>query len=564
MTAAQDGLKARRAVPPPLPTTSKASSDESVARRPASTFVAEPSCGVKRFGSLEVIGKLATGGMATVYLCRLAGEAGFQRLFAVKALHPHLASDEAFVSMLMDEARIAARLHHPHAVSISDIGVQDGAHFLVMDYIEGCSVADMLRVQRSGSALGLFVRVMVDALNGLEAAHGLVDDHERPLGLIHRDVSPQNILIGTDGNGWITDFGIAKARARITSTQPGVFKGKICYLAPELLIPPHRYDHRVDIFAAGSVLWSMLTGRKLFQGETDAATAQNILREPIPSPSSVGWHPPRCFDDICLRALARDPDDRYPSAAELASDLRAAGIEAGVMASPLEVARWVKTTFQAELDARHEAIRRLSAPDAVRSPQLSVPVIPPVSRTDDTPPEVSTSDIVLLDDDAPIVSTEMAEVVPTGEVPPAVERRRWGRLALLAAALLALLVIVPAASVSNRRVAGAAPFPAVTAAPPAPAATAPGPPAAAAAAVGQTVTVDSGVAARDPVPVKQPPPPAAQWAPQPSPPDRQAQRDEPAARPKPPPSAAASAPRPRPPAPAPAGQTVIEKNPYLK
>jgi len=448
VTALRAGGSERRSRPPPLPAHGEHPASASSRR---ATFVAGPSEVAKRFGSLEVIGRLASGGMATVYLCRLAGKAGFQRLFAVKALHLHLAADESFVSMLMDEARIAARLHHPHAVGINDIGVQDGAHYLVMDYVEGCSLSEMLRLQSDGAALGLFVRVIVDALNGLDAAHTLVDDHEQPLALIHRDVSPQNILIGTDGSGWITDFGIAKAKARITSTQPGVFKGKISYLAPELLLPPHHYDHRVDIFAAGAVLWSVLTGQKLFQADTDAKTAHNILHMDVPPPSTVGWRPPECFDQVCLRALEREAAKRHHSAAELASELRNVALEAGLLASPFEVASWVKTSFKAELEARHEAIRRFSERGTSRPPFESIPLIPPMSRAENTPPTVTPSAIELLEDSAPmddaLVVTPLSVDDEAERPPPA---RRWVRAAV-AMLLLVLAILVPVVVFSRAR-----------------------------------------------------------------------------------------------------------------
>jgi len=297
--------------------------------------------------------------MATVFLCRRSGEAGFQRLFAVKVLHPHLANEEAFVRMLIDEARIAAHLHHPHAVGILDIGYAEGARYLVMDYVEGCSLADLLRRPAVPGRHRMAVRVLVDTLNGLHAAHTAKDDDDQPLGLVHRDVSPHNMLVGTDGNARITDFGIAKARARITLTEPSVVKGKFNYLAPEQLLLPDKIDHRIDIFAAGVVLWTSLTGVQLFEGESEQETVRNVVRGEIPRPSTVGLQPPACFDEICLKALARDRAARYQTAAEMASALRQAAIVADCLASPLEVGDWVRACFEPEIQARRQAVREL-------------------------------------------------------------------------------------------------------------------------------------------------------------------------------------------------------------
>src|SRR5579863_10487856 len=187
----------------------------------------------RMLGRYELIGTLGTGGMATVYLARTAGEAGFQRMFAVKILHPHLAKESGFISMLLDEARIAARLHHPNVVPIVDLGSQDGAHFVAMEYIEGCSLSALLKKKRDDRPARFLVPIMLDALAGLDAAHSLVDDEGEPMNLVHRDVSPQNILVSIDGTARITDFGIARAEARISATRPGQLKGKYAYMSPE-------------------------------------------------------------------------------------------------------------------------------------------------------------------------------------------------------------------------------------------------------------------------------------------------------------------------------------------
>ena len=295
--------------------------------------------------------------MGTVYLCRHSGEAGFRRLYALKLVHDHLAQDEDVIDMLLDEARIASRIHHAKVVPILDLGKVEGRYYLVMDYIEGCSLAQLCRRQKDKRPPELVVPLVIDALEGLHAAHTLIDDDDKPLELVHRDVSPQNILIGVDGIARVIDFGIAKASARRSSTREGRMKGKLAYMAPEQLIEDAAVDCRSDIFAAGVLLWTVLTGKRLFQADSEGATVHNIVTKVVPPPSSVGFRPPKCFDAICLRALERNPAKRYQNAEEMAEALRATMLRQGLRAPRTEIARWVQHTFRKELAARREAIR---------------------------------------------------------------------------------------------------------------------------------------------------------------------------------------------------------------
>jgi serine/threonine-protein kinase len=335
----------------------------------------------KELGAYEIIAEIARGGMGSVYLARRAGEGGFQRLFAVKAMHPHLAEDSAFVEMLKDEARIAARLHHQNVVPVLDLGTQDHIPYVVMEYVDGCAMSALMARNREHRPPELLVSILVDALEGLHAAHTLTDDDGNPLHLVHRDVTPQNILIGVDGSAKITDFGIAKAEARITTTRPGVFKGKFAYMAPEQLVGDgENIDHRADIFAAGAVLWTALTGQRLFRGDTDGATLHNVMHKQVVAPSTIGLNPPVELDAVCLRALERDPDKRFPTAREMADALRAAMPKIGPRT---KVAEWVTTSFRAEIDSRRAAIRavahepRRSSSSSLRVPSLPVLAGPP-------------------------------------------------------------------------------------------------------------------------------------------------------------------------------------------
>lgn len=338
----------------------------------------------RQLGPYELIAELARGGMGVVYLGRRAGEAGFERLFAIKELHPHLARDHEFVAMLLDEARLAARIHHHNVASVVELGHGEQGYYLVMPYIEGASLDQLLAQNPSNRPARLLVPILIGALGGLAAAHALEDDDGSPIGLVHRDVSPQNIMIGVDGDARITDFGIAKARARICSTEPGVLKGKLCYCAPEIF-ERGTIDQRADVFAAGAVLWSALTGRSLFRGETDADTMRRVLTLEVPPPSQVGLTPPAVFDAIILRALERDPDRRYPSAAAMAEALREAALSAGLLGAPTQVARWVKESFEQPLAERRRCLRMAARGSA----EHAVMVLPKLGPAEPTPATAS-------------------------------------------------------------------------------------------------------------------------------------------------------------------------------
>lgn len=280
---------------------------------------------VERLGRYEILGEIASGGMATVYLGRVTGAKGFQRLVAIKRLHPHLESEEEFVSMFLDEARLAAKIRHPNVVGTLD--VEDDEHlYIVMEYVEGDRLLALLRhAAKSGEKIppAVAVRIAMDTLAGLHAAHELTDDDGSPLGLVHRDVSPQNILISVDGSVKLVDFGIAKASARLSVTRDGQLKGKIAYMAPEQT-KRSEIDRRVDVFAMGIITWEMLTAKKLFNGESDVEVLNQLLFEPIPRLREVAPTVPASLDSVVARALERDPAKRFATAAEFADALERA------------------------------------------------------------------------------------------------------------------------------------------------------------------------------------------------------------------------------------------------
>ena len=324
---------------------------------PGTDRLSRPMAG-RQLGRYEILTQLASGGMASVYIARSQGVAGFERLVAIKVLHPHLAYEQEFISMFLDEARLAARIRHMNVVPTLDISDSPGdGYFLVMEYIEGNHLGALLgRAAKNGERLPrpFVCRVLIDALQGLGAAHRLTDEHGRPLKLVHRDVSPHNILIGTDGIARLTDFGVAKADVRMASTRAGQFKGKLSYMAPEQASSSET-DQRSDLFSVGIILWESLTGRRLFKGESNAATLNKLLNDTIIKPSEL-WPDLEPFDDLVMKALSRNPESRFQSADEFGEALDEAAGRAGV-AKTRDVAEVVRALDADNLQAERQRVR---------------------------------------------------------------------------------------------------------------------------------------------------------------------------------------------------------------
>lgn len=316
--------------------------------------------GRQRIDRYELVAEIASGGMATVFLARLGGVGGFQRFVAIKRLHPHLASEEEFVEMFLDEARLAAGIHHPNVVPILEVGASERGYYIVMEYIEGDTLARLLaRSASSGRTLpaSIGIRIILDMLAGLHAAHELRDHMGNPTELVHRDVSPQNVLVGIDGIARITDFGVARAASRLSATRVGQLKGKIAYMAPEQASAQPTVDRRADIFSAGIVVWEVLAARRLFKSDNDAATLSRIISEPIPPLMGLNPQISAQVNEVVMKALERDPGKRYPTCARFADALeRAAGI-GGKVASSRELAAYVAEVFGAEIAAQRDAVR---------------------------------------------------------------------------------------------------------------------------------------------------------------------------------------------------------------
>jgi serine/threonine protein kinase len=264
------------------------------------------------FGKYELLRKIASGGMGQVFLARERG--AVERLVVLKLILPHLAEDEEFLTMFLEEARLVARLQHPNLVTILDLIEVEGRHCLAMEYVQGDDVRRMDKHARLKGKLlptGLVLRIISEAAAGLDHAHKARDAQGQPLRLVHRDVSPQNILVGFDGGVKIIDFGVAKAAGSSQQTATGVLKGKYPYMSPEQA-SGQAIDARSDQFALGVVMWELLTGKRLFKGDSDMMTLRLVKDCQVPPPSQLNPKLPPGLDEVVMRALAPTPDKRYP------------------------------------------------------------------------------------------------------------------------------------------------------------------------------------------------------------------------------------------------------------
>jgi len=316
--------------------------------------------GRHRIDRYELIGEIASGGMATVFLARLTGLGGFQRFVALKRLHPHLQSEKDFVRMFLDEARLAAGIHHPNVVPILEVGAGSVGYYLVMEYIEGETLARLLaRSAAAGTKLPvpISLRIGIDMLRGLHAAHELRDEAGAPTNLVHRDVSPQNVLVGGDGVARITDFGVARAASRLGDTRAGQLKGKIAYMAPEQASGVEELDRRADIFASGIVIWEALAQRRLFKAQNEAATLSRVMNEPVPNLSAIASDVPDVVTKIINRSLERNPDRRFPTCADFADALEDTASRFRLVASSRDLAAYVADVMGDEIAQQREAVR---------------------------------------------------------------------------------------------------------------------------------------------------------------------------------------------------------------
>ena len=312
----------------------------------------------------ELLVKIASGGMATVYVGRLNTVIGTSRLVAIKRAHAHLLEDPAFSKMLIAEARLASRIHHPNVVAVQNVEELEGELLLVMDYVEGASLADLWSYEDVPLPARVAVRAVLDACAGLQAAHELTDDDGKLLGIVHRDVSPHNILLGVDGIARLTDFGIAKSSGGHTGsasqhTTTGALKGKVAYMAPEY-VESGSLDARSDVFALGIVLWEALTRERLFRGGNEVESLRLILATKVPRPSEIAPWVGKALDDVVLKSLARSPNDRFATASEMADALEVAARREDLIATASQAGGYVKKAAGDALTRRRSLIRQRS------------------------------------------------------------------------------------------------------------------------------------------------------------------------------------------------------------
>lgn len=325
---------------------------------------------------LQVLRRLGQGGMAEVFLARQLGVKGFEKYVVVKKILPQFAESAEFVEMLFAEARANARLTHPNIVQTYDVGMMDGVAYITMEYVRGPDVKKlMVELRKKGVSLPIehALRIVADTAAGLHYAHSYVDPTGKPHPMVHRDVSPHNILISLDGAVKLSDFGIAKVQGESENTQAGVLKGKIAYISPEA-VGGMQLDGRNDVFALGVVLFELLTGKLPFKRENDAATLRAIVREPAPNPAELNPAIPEDVASIVLRALEKDPAWRIQSASLLREELEVAMAKNQLSSSPFVVAKF----FQEQLGERLAAY---SAPGQ----SGALPTVAPGPRTSGTP-----------------------------------------------------------------------------------------------------------------------------------------------------------------------------------
>ncbi|MGC4091167.1 MAG: serine/threonine-protein kinase [Polyangiaceae bacterium] len=322
------------------------------------SFPATEKTPEQQVGRYAIFESIAAGGMATVHIARLMGREGFSRVVAAKRMHRHFLQDPNFKQMFLEEALLAARVRHPNVVPIVDVLSHENELIIVMDYVHGESVLALMRAvhEKGGFPPAIAASVIVATLQGLHAAHEAKNERGEPLGIVHRDVSPHNVLVGTDGVARVVDFGVAKAVHAKEETRPGILKGKFSYMAPEV-VQGQAPTRQADVFSAAVVLWEMLAGRKLFAGATEQERLLSIVNGNYPSPRVFNPKVSLQLERIAMKGLTVDPKARYATALEMAIDLE----RQPELASQRVIGEWVATKAAGELDRRAALLHDIEA-----------------------------------------------------------------------------------------------------------------------------------------------------------------------------------------------------------
>jgi serine/threonine-protein kinase len=357
----------------------------------------EPEEEARIIGRYALHGELASGGMAAVHLGRLLGPVGFARTVAIKRLHTQYARDPEFVAMFLDEARLVSRIRHPNVVPTLDVVTLDGEVFLVMEYVHGAPVSRIMMAlarRKERMPVNIAVGICLGLLEGIHAAHEAKSEDGAPLGIVHRDVSPQNVLIGVDGVTRVLDFGIAKAAERIQTTEDGSFKGKLGYMPPDVLCGAP-VDRRADLWGAGVVFWEMLVGRRLFMNnESPHALIRTIVEGEIEMPSQRGATVSPAIEAVVRRSLTKDAAGRFQTARDMASALE----EALAPASSRVIGEWLTNLLGDELEARAARVTQMERASRAQVPSVRTVRTLAFNRgaaTPSVPPEMTVAPIVL-------------------------------------------------------------------------------------------------------------------------------------------------------------------------
>jgi TonB family protein len=438
----------QKAAPVPQPASRKPVETAAKAPEPAP---AREVPGPDHFGQYEILERIASGGMAELFRARRSGVEGFQKIVAIKKILPHIAGDEEFITMFADEAKLAAQLSHPNIVHIFDLGkIEGGGYFIAMEHVEGRDLRSILHMVRETGLkmpVPLAVSIAAKVAAALDYAHRRHGDDGQDLNIVHRDVSPPNILVSTDGDIKLCDFGIAKAASKVSRTESGALKGKVPYMSPEQAWGKP-VDQRSDIYSLGTVLFEMLTGRKLFQGDSDLNVLEKVRAGDVALPSSLNPDVPPALDAAALKALARDPDERYPRASDLLRDLEAVLRTYEPPPSSADLAAYVRRLETEEASRREARAREEQAPAAVvppakkpAVPEIRIPLPPPppaASERSTPPPAAPAPEPVppVVRQPEPVPAAVFATSFP-GE---AERKKRAGLYLLIAAAALALVI----------------------------------------------------------------------------------------------------------------------------
>lgn len=312
------------------------------------------------FGKYYLLERINVGGMAEVFKAKAFGVEGFERILAIKRILSNIAEDEEFITMFIDEAKIAGQLQHANIAHIMDLGKVDDDYFIAMEYVSGKdlrAIFDHLRKLDLTTPIPQLCFIAMQVCEGLDYAHGKKDTQGRPLNLVHRDVSPQNVIVGFEGEIKLVDFGIAKAAGKASKTQAGILKGKFGYMSPEQVrgLP---VDRRSDIFSLGICMYELITGERLFTGESDFSTLEKVRNVEILPPTTFNKKIAPELERILLKALAKDADDRYQNAIDLHDDLQAYLYSTGEMCSRKDLAAWMKRTWASEIDEENAKLEQ--------------------------------------------------------------------------------------------------------------------------------------------------------------------------------------------------------------